>query len=306
MGGAVVVIAAAFTLTTTSPAGAAPWGTHAVAHQTKWGTNPKKQPKPQPWYHTVYTDDFKNQANVLAWTSPLDVNDPLQPTDSANSLLQKPTTAADVTITKAGSDNYALQVATKANTYLTTAGQQYGLTSGRVDIGPNFDLANHVVSIRMRVVGDPVTKSATMIFPQTSTPTDWPWEFDMAETIPGFAGASSYHHVEQTPGTVMHDQLASITNFNPYVWHTYTVEFLGGALITGIEYLVDGQPLTFIEDSVAVQKITAEWAPTSGTGHIAIGKAIPAGGLSPYANRAAVPLSHFDAVQVDWVHILAH
>jgi hypothetical protein len=52
--------------------------------------------------------------------------------------------------------------------------------------------------------------------------------------------------------------------------------------------------------------ITGAWIPSYGTGHIAIGKALPAGKNAPYATRADVPSNYFDAVQVDWVQILAH
>ena len=326
-GAAAFVLAATLTTLSLSPASAAPaahWGTAATTQPKSWGTNPKKQPKPQPWYHTVFSDEFATSTsatdpNLQACESPGWVNAPLSPADTSNAQLQKPTLKSDVSIIKAGHDNRALQVATQAGAYninpdkTPNATPLYanGVTNGRVSIGPDFSLANHIVSIRLRAVGGPgggqVGKTATMIWPTTN----WPWEFDLAETVPGTTGVTAYHHIESQPGmgdTVSHF-LYGTTSFDPYAWHTYTIEFLGGALVTGVEYLVDGQPLALVgfnNNPPPATTIIGAWIPSYGTGHIAIGKALPAGGKAPYATRADVPANYFDAVQVDWVKILAH
>lgn len=322
-GAAALVLAATVTSISIAPASASTWGTVSATRTKPWGTNPKKQPKPQPWYHTVFSDEFTSPTaatdpNLQACESPGSVNAPLSATDWSNGLLQKPTLKADVSITKAGHDNKALQVATQAGSYninpdpTTPPVYANGMTNGRVSIGPDFSLANHIVSIRLRAVGGPgagqVGKSATMIWPTTG----WPWEFDLAETSPGNPGVSAYHHIESQPGKgdTVSNFLYGTTSFDPYAWHTYTIEFLGGALVTGVEYLVDGQPVTFKswDTSLApMTTITGAWIPSSGTGHIAIGKALPAGTKgAPYATRGDVPSNYFDAVQVDWVKILAH
>jgi hypothetical protein len=291
-------------------AAASTWGAVSTTHTKPWGTNPKKQPKPQPWYHTVWTDEFANaqDPNLFACQSPADVNDTLLPDDSKNGPLQKPTLKSNVSIVKAGHDKKALQVATQSGTYQTSNGPATGITNGRLNIGPEFSLANHVISIRLRSVGGPgpgqVGKSSTMIWPTA----DWPWEFDLAETIPGTTGAAVYHHVESEPGDTVRNFLQGTPSVDPWAWHTYTIEFLGGATVTGIKYLIDGKLVSFQPEvnGPSVTTLTGAWAPPSGIGHIAVGKALPAGGNAPFADRSAVPSNYFDAVQIDWVRILAH
>ena len=288
-------VAAAVIPLTVTPAAATPWGRARPASRgAPWGTNPRHQPAPRPWYHTVFSDEFKTQADVYAWQSPPDVNDAVSLADSLNAALQKPTLASDVTVVRAGHDSTALQVATQAGTYQTTAGEVYGMTNGRVDIGPDFALAQHVISMRLRAVGQP-GKASAMVWPQTG----WPWEFDMAEWFPDRYGSTAYSHMELTPGQTVHDFLPATRIVNPYAWHTYALEFLGGPVITGVRYLIDGTPLTFDEDGTWTTVLTGRWIPTSGIGHVAIGKALP-------GPRDTVPLTHVDAVQVDWVRIQAH
>jgi hypothetical protein len=248
-------------------------------------------------YRTVFFDDFATTDNVVAYESPLAANDHLTAQDNTNIPLQKPTVAADVSLVAEGSDTSdgnALQVATQVGTYQTTLGPVEGITNGRADIGPNFSLANHTVSIRLRTVGA-AGKSAAMIWPKTG----WPWESDLAETFPGVSAATAHHHKALKPGQAVKDQLVATTSVDPTEWHTYTVTFLGGPKkITGVQYLVDGVPLTFLEAGKPVTTITGRWVPKTGMGHVAIGKALPAA-------RGTVPLDYFDAVQVDWVQIQA-
>jgi hypothetical protein len=297
-------------------AAASTWGAVSTTHSKPWGTNPKTQPKPQPWYHTVWSDEFTSSTtsadpNLSSCESAVKVNALLSDSD-AKAELQKPTLKSNVSIVKAGHDHKALQVATQAGSYKIStdpaADPVSGITNGRVNIGPDFSLANHIVSIRLRAVGGPgggqLGKSAAMIWPAA----DWPWEFDLAETIPGTPGVAAYHHIESTPGNAVSNFLTGNTGVNPFDWHTYTIQFLGGATVTGIKYLVDGKLLTFTGYKVPpMTTITGAWMPTSGIGHVAIGKALPAGTKNaPYATRRDVPSTYFDAVQVDWVTISAH
>src|SRR3954465_1262809 len=125
--GAAAALIAVATLTplTMNSAAASTRATASASHPKPWGTNPKKQPKPVPWYHTVWSDEFSNAAdqdpnllandlnpNMKAYPSWGTDNAPLLPADSNNTQLQKPTLKSDVSVVKAGHDNKALQVAT--------------------------------------------------------------------------------------------------------------------------------------------------------------------------------------------------
>lgn len=244
-------------------------------------------------YHVVFADQFGSMHNVVAMQSPANVNGTVSPTDASNGKLQKPTVRQNVSVVRAGSDGHALQIATRATRFQTPRGTWYGVTNGRADVGPTFTLAGHEILARIRGIGN--GKAASMIWPSNG----WPWEVDFAEWFPGsgsqWATARNHKQLRGDQGAV--HQLVSITKVDRTQWHTYGVEFLGSGRVTGIRYTVDGRPMQFNENGRVVTTITGAWVP-NGRGRLSIGKAVP-------GPRWQTPLSHFDAVQLDWYKVLA-
>lgn len=243
-------------------------------------------------YHVVWSDQFQTLQSVSASQSSPSVNGLVAMTDTSNGQLQKPTVRGDVSVARVGNDGHSLQVATRATRFQTPRGSWYGITNGRASIGPTFNLAGHKVLARLRGVGN--GKAANMIWPSKG----WPWEVDFAEWFPGSGSdtATARNHKAFDSHGAIH-QLVSTTRVNRNQWHTYGIEFLGSAHVTGIRYTVDGHPMQFTENGRTVTTLTGAWVP-NGRGALAIGKAVP-------GPRGSTPLSHFDAVQVDWVQVLA-
>ena len=240
-------------------------------------------------WNLVYRNDFTDLHDVTRFTSTAAVNDKLSPSDTSNSLLQKPTTASDVTTVAdpAASDGSALGVFTQQNSFATSAGTQFGWTSGRMSINGQNQAPPVRIRARLRMTPSIGAKTAVMWWPAGG---GWPWEVDFAETFGGqsltdFWG--SRQHVDQHwHSDLNHDgaateQLNHNDTLDATKYHTYDL------------FIEPTHMWVEIDGVKTFETYDQRWIP-KGPGFFSIGKALTGTRSRAHTN---------DGVYLDWLEI---
>jgi hypothetical protein len=246
-------------------------------------------PTPSGAWTRVFRDDFVDLSSVAFMQSGKSVNDTLSPSDTTNSLLQKPTLKGNVVITDDAdaADGKAMAVWTRKGTYETSAGPVTGWTNGRMQITGQSQTVPVRIRVRLRMTASVYDKSAVMWWPNQG----WPWEVDFAET---FGGSSliDYWGGRQHVGQRWHsdlngdgaaiEQLSHDDGLDATGYHVYDLKIWPDMMTMS----VDGSELYRTTD--------ARYIPDSG-GFYANGKALT--GIRSATGRTS------DAVFVDWLEL---
>lgn len=287
-------LALALALAATGTATAAATATGTAAAQDGPGpaahTRPGAAAADGAW-HTVYRHDFGTLRDISAFTSTATLNSTLRPTDTNQSLLQKPTLASNVAVTgdAGASDGKALAVRTQRASYATRSGPAYGWTNGRLMLRGQDQAPPVRIRTRLRFTPSIGTKSAIMWWPSHG---GWRWEVDFAETFGGKTLTSYWggrQHVSQRwhgdgpdRDTKANEQIAKNVDMDGTRYHVYDL------FITGARMWVE------IDGTEVFSTTDRQFLPT-GAGFFSIGKASEGVRNSP--TRTA------DAVFVDWLEI---
>jgi len=264
-------------------------GTLALAGLTAAAITPTARPaQASTSWVKVWGDQFQNLDQVYAFQSSPAVNSTLSPSDTSNSLLQKPTVASDVQVVPdpTAQDGWDLAVTTQQGIYETDAGPQLGWTNGRMMITGEDQSPPVMITARMRFTQSVQTKSAIMWWPAASC---WPWEVDFAETFGGAAGSTWANRQEMTEnwhsahgGCGATPQLQFNQDpFDATQWHVYSL------------YITPSRMWETIDGTLVAQTTDPAWIPT-GSGFFSIGKALTGVRDGPHTP---------DAVYVDWVRL---
>lgn len=285
---ALCVAAAAGTAAAQQPGTTAPRTTTAHAGTAPGAATPARSDGS---WHSVFRTDFATLDHISAFTSTAALNSTLHPTDTNQSLLQKPTLAGNVRIVQDGgtADGKALAVHTRRAHYSTTSGQRYGWTNGRLMLR-GYDQSPPVrIRTRLRFTPSVGTKTAVMWWPATG---GWRWEVDFAETFGGLSRTDYWggrqHVSERWHGDgpdrdhKANEQIVHNFDLNGTRYHVYDLFILPGRM--WVE--VDGRQVFSTTDKQFLPR---------GPGFFSIGKAVE--GRRNDTRRTD------DAVYVDWLEI---
>jgi fibronectin type 3 domain-containing protein len=238
----------------------------------------------------VYRNDFTDLRDVNAYQSSVDANSHVQPSDSDNSSLQKPTLSSNVVLSgdSSAADGKAMAVWTRKATYQTANGPVSDWTNGRMMIRGQQQDPPVRVRARIRMTASAKVKSAIMWWPTNG----WPWEVDFAETFGGDTTTDywgSRQHVSQRwhgdgpdADTRAVEQLVHNDTLDATRYHIYDLFVTPSRM--WIE--IDGQETFATTDKQFIP---------DGTGFFSIGKALT-------HTRGATGRTD-DAVYVDWLEI---
>lgn len=242
-------------------------------------------------WHSVFWTNFANLDHISAFTSTATLNSTLRPSDTNQSLLQKPTLAGNVgVVDDAGAaDGKAMVVRTRRAHYWTTSGRRWGWTNGRLMLRGQDQSPPVRIQTRLRFTPSVGTKTAVMWWPASG---GWPWEVDFAETFGGRTLTDYWggrQHVSQRwhgdgpdPDKQAIEQLVKNVDLDGTRYHLYDLYILSGRMRVEI----DGKEVFSTTDK--------QYLP-SGPGFFSIGKAVE--GRRSDTHRTE------DAVYVDWLKI---